>query len=288
MLLLDRRTILQAGGAALLTPSLAWTANKRALETFTASPMGAFVHSTMVVGEENVLVIDAQLTQADATLLADQIEATGKRLETVFITHLHPDHLMGIAVLSARFPDASFVAHPVVAEILAQVGPGMFDALKGNLGFAAGDSWVLPTALDGDLELEGERFKVLDPMVGDTAAITPIHMPQFDALIASDVVYSGLGLYIAETLTPEAFAGWRASLDAFEAVGAGKLIAGHAGPVPMEGNAIDFTRTYLDGWEQALAESTDPASLAAAMERILGADPEAFFSFEALNVAYPA
>lgn len=287
MLLLDRRTVLKAGAATALLPAMGQAAGHGGIDTYTASPVGAFVHSTMVVGDESLLVVDAQLTQADATRLADQIEATGKRLETVFITHIHPDHLMGIAVLSARFPAATFTAHPGVVEILGQMGQGMFDALKGNLGFAAGDTWVLPSALDGDLMFEGERFEVLGPMAGDTGVITPIHMPLFDALVASDVAYAGLGLYVAETTTEEAFAAWRSSLDTLEAVGAGRVIAGHEGPASGDGDAFAFTRTYLSGWEQALAEASNRDSLRDAMVRILGADPEAFFTTEALNAVYP-
>ncbi|MEL7100087.1 MAG: MBL fold metallo-hydrolase [Pseudomonadota bacterium] len=287
MLLLDRRTVFKAGAAAALAPSLAAGAGHSDVNTMTASPMGSFVHSTMVVGDENLLVIDAQLTRDDAVRLADQIAATGKRLETVFITHLHPDHLMGIHVLSVRFPEATFTAHPAVAEILGQMGQGMVDGLKSNLGYAPGDSWVLPTPLDGDLTLEGARFKVLGPMAGDTAVVTPVHLPQFDALVTSDVVYSGTGLWVAETTTDAALAAWRASLDTLEAVGAGRIIAGHNGPAPGDAGAIAFTRAYLDGWEQALAEGTDRASLAAAMERILGANPAAFFTVNALNAVYP-
>ena len=71
-------------------------------------------------------------------------------------------------------------------------------------------------------------------------------------------------------------------------MGFGDIIPGHLGPEGATGQgAIEFTRDYLAGWEQALAEASDRASLSAAMQRILGADPNSFFTQEALKAAYP-
>ncbi len=287
MFLLNRRTFLQttAAGAALGLPAQAAPSS---VDVFTASPMGAFVDSVVVVGDEAALVIDAQLTQADATQLADQIAATGRRLETVFITHIHPDHLMGIAVLNQRFSSVNYLAHPAIAEILAQMGNGMFENLKGNLGYAGGDSWVPPAPLDGPLELEGEAFEVLGPLHGDTPLITPVSLPQFDTLVASDIVYNGVDLWLAETVTDEAFAGWRSALDTLEARPEGTIIPGHKGAGTVDDRSgITHTRATLDGWEEALASASDRASLAQAMQEILGMDPQSFFAQNALNAVYP-
>ncbi|MEM1063953.1 MAG: MBL fold metallo-hydrolase [Pseudomonadota bacterium] len=287
MFLLNRRTFLQAtaAGVALGLPAGATPAS---VEVFTASPTGAFVDSVVVVGDQAALVIDAQLTQADATRLADQIAATGRRLETVFITHIHPDHLMGIAVLNQRFPGARYVAHPAIAEVLGQMGNGMFESLKGNLGFAGGDIWVPPTPLEGPLELEGETFDVLAPLRGDTALITPVSLPLFDTLVATDIVYNGVDLWLAETVTDEAFAGWRNALDLLEARPEGTIIPGHKGAGTTDDKSgIAFTRAALDGWEEALGAATDRASLAQAMQEILGMDPDSFFAQNALNAVYP-
>ena len=51
MYLLNRRTVLKAGAAAALVPTMSQAA-PGSVETFTASPMGAFVDSVMIVGDE--------------------------------------------------------------------------------------------------------------------------------------------------------------------------------------------------------------------------------------------
>ncbi|MEM9350381.1 MAG: MBL fold metallo-hydrolase [Pseudomonadota bacterium] len=286
MLLLNRRAVLQAGAAAALVPSLGRAA-PASFEVFNGSPIAEYVASTMIVGDESLAVIDAQFTKADAMLLADQIAATGKRLETIFVTHIHPDHMMGLVVLRARFPEARVVAHPAVAELLSQIGKDIFALRQELAGYAATDEWIAPDPLQGPLTLEGESFEVLDPMVGDTALVTPVHLPQFDALVASDVVYSGTPVWVAETITPETIAAWQGSLDRLDAIGASTVIAGHDGEIAYEGTAIDYTRGFLARWEEALANSNDRASLTAAIRDVVGVDPQNFFMRFALNAVYP-
>ena len=291
MHLLNRRTVLTAAAAGAGALALGGRAMAAPVDhaLFTASPGGFFVDSVIVVGDESALVIDAQFTKPDATALADQIAATGKRLETIFITHIHPDHLMGIAVLTRRFPEARVVAHPAVAELLGQIGPGLFDARRGLGGYDAEDALVIPSPVEGPLTLEGESFEILGPMRGDTALVTPVALPQFDTIVASDVVYNGVDIWVAETLTAEDFAGWRAALDLLEARPEARLIPGHLGEgTEPDESGIAFTRRQLDLWETALGASSDRESLAAAIKDVMGIDPEtSFFHQYAIAQAYP-
>ncbi len=291
MHLLNRRSFIAstAAGTAALAAGTPTLAAPTGFDVFTSSPLGFFVDSVVVVGDESVLVIDAQFAKADAVALADQIAATGKRLETIFITHIHPDHLMGVAVLKQRFPEATVTAHPAIAEILGQIGQGMFDGRKDLGGYAAGDAWVAPVSVDGNLTLEGETFEVLEPMQGDTPLITPVVLPQFDAIVASDIVYNGVDLWVAETLKPEDFAGWRSALDAIEARSESIIIPGHlAKGAQSDASGIAYTREKLDLWETALGQSTDRASLAEAIRTVMNGNPDDFFFQMALAAAYPA
>ena len=291
MHLLNRRDVLTAAaaGAGALALGPRAMANAQAFDVFTSSPNGFFVESAIVVGDENALVIDAQFTKSDATSLADQIAATGRRLETIFITHIHPDHLMGISVLKARFPDARVVAHPAVAELLAQIGQDIFSSRREFGGYDAEDTFTIPEPLDGPLTLEDETFEVLEPLHGDTALITPVAFPQFDAIVASDVVYNGVNVWVAETLKPEDFAGWRAALDVLEARPESVLIPGHIGEgAASDKSGIAFTRNQLNLWEEALGQSNDRATLASAIQDVMGIDPSAsFFHQYAIAQAYP-
>ena len=266
MQLLDRRTFLALTAAsAALSPAASRAAAKSA-DVFTSSD-GIFVDSTIIIGEERAVVIDAQLTKGAADTLADTVAATGRALDTIVITHAHPDHVLGLAVLLDRFPEARAVAHPAIQSILAgAVGP-MRDALANAFPGAIADTAIAPQALTQDhVMLEGERIDVLDPMHGDTDLITPVHVPALDTLIAADIVYADTHLWLAENTTPDRTALWRASLDTLAGIEAGTVIPGHRLPdTPNDASAIAKTRAYLDQWDAAVAAATSADELRAMM-----------------------
>src|SRR5690348_15251122 len=73
---------------------------------------GYDVNSTMISGDRDMLVIDPQFTLSEAHRLTAEILESKKNLTTIYITHPHPDHLFGLAVLKQAFPSAKIVALP--------------------------------------------------------------------------------------------------------------------------------------------------------------------------------
>ncbi len=291
MYLLSRRSVLSAAGAATgalalgaAFPNLVRAASDDTFSVFTADAMGGLVDSTLVLGESNALLIDSQFTKPNAEKLRDTIQETGRTLETIFITHFHPDHHFGVAVLKDAWPDAKLVAHPTVAGMLAEMGQGMFDQRKEKMGDALPDTWLAPEPLSGNLTLEGETFEVLEPMIGDTQQITPVHLPQFDAVVAADLVYNGTWAWLKETPDAAAADAWLQSLDALEAIGAGVIIPGHRSEnAANDASGIAHNRKLLKAWQQALDETKTADDLKAAMVDTMGELPGAFFLDVAVN-----
>lgn len=291
MKLLDRRDFLQlaAGASALALASPASAQTLSPAGVFTSNEAGTFVDSVVVLGETRAVLIDAQIDRANATALADMIDTSGRSLETILVTHVHPDHFLGLGVLMDRFPRARPVAHPALQPILEQAGPPMFEQIKAMMGPALADRVVIPEPLDGDtILLEGERISVLGPMHGDTAVITPVHIEALDTLITSDIAFSGTHAYVAENTDRAALERWRESLDMLEAVGAGTVIPGHRlEGSPPDVTAFSHTRRYLDGWEAAMAEASDATELRAALLERVGDLPVPFFVDRAVAAVYP-
>ncbi|EEE46232.1 MBL fold metallo-hydrolase [Roseibium alexandrii] len=269
MQLLDRRTFmaLSAATAATTLAGPARAANGRA-DIFTADLWGAAVDSAIIVGEESAVLIDAQLTVPNANRLADVIAATGKTLETICITHVHPDHHLGLAAIMDRFPDAKPVAHPLIQSQLSAAARWMLSTMsQGAEPGTFADRVVVPAPMTSNtIILEGERIEVLEPMHGDTDLLTAVHIPALDTLIASDFLYSDTHQWMAENTTPERLARWRASLDQLEAIGAGTIVPGHEGPGAVRDSSIfGTTRAYIDQWEAGLAETSNAEDLKASM-----------------------
>lgn len=290
MFLLSRRNVLAAsGGLALsaglsaLLPRLAGAALDEP-QVLTGDAGGAMVDSTVIFGENGALVIDAQFTKSNAARLVDLIQSSGRQLETVFISHFHPDHHFGIGTLKQAYPDAKVLAHPSVAGMLAKMGQGMFDQRKGVMGDAIPDRWLAPEPLDGALMLEGERFDVLDPMHGDTAEITPVDLPQFDALVAADLVYNGTWAWLKETPDAQTAQAWIDSLDQIEAMGRSTIIPGHkTEDATNDASGFDHNRRLLQAWQSALDTTKGADELKAAMVAEMGELPGEFFLDTAIS-----
>lgn len=134
------------------------------LEVYNPGEKAIFaVSSELLVGQREAMLIDAQFSRADAEQLVKRIQASGKTLSTIYISHGDPDFYFGLDVLKAAFPEAKILATAqTVAHIqatkdakLAYWGP----ILKDN----APTSLVVPEPLKGDqLKLEGHALKVVD------------------------------------------------------------------------------------------------------------------------------
>ena len=74
--------------------------------------------STLVLGETEVVLVDTPYLAEHIEQVIQRIEASGRRLTTVFITHGHSDHYFGLERLLAHFPQASAVS---VASVAAHV-----------------------------------------------------------------------------------------------------------------------------------------------------------------------
>ena len=56
---------------------------------------------TLIWGERDALLVDTFLGDAQTTELADWIEAKGRTLRTIYLTHGHPDHFFGLTLYAA-------------------------------------------------------------------------------------------------------------------------------------------------------------------------------------------
>jgi glyoxylase-like metal-dependent hydrolase (beta-lactamase superfamily II) len=90
----------------------------------------------------------------------------------------------------------------------------------------------------------------------DTEATTMLHVPDMGLLVAGDVVYNGVHLYLTETGGGAGIDEWLSALDTAEKLRAATVIAGHKDPRAFDNPAqISATRRYLTDARRLLESS---------------------------------
>ncbi|WP_261640011.1 MBL fold metallo-hydrolase [Erwinia mallotivora] len=232
---------------------------------------GFGVSSTIILGDNEAILVDAQFTLANAHRLVAEIIKTGRNLTRIFITHLHPDHFLGVEVIKSVFPAAEVIAYKQVAADVSDAWDFKIDywgreVLKEN---GATRKFAIREIEEDTLLLEGQQIKIVGVMSGDCITVTPLWIPSIRTLIASDVVFSDAHVWMADMRTPERIAGWMASLDRLEALGAKTVIPGHS-PIrsSLSPSAIGFTRRYIGDFIKALHRTENSRQLIAEIDRI--------------------
>jgi glyoxylase-like metal-dependent hydrolase (beta-lactamase superfamily II) len=201
--------------------------------------------STLIVGENDAVLIDTLTTVAEAEALANWVALHHRNLTTIYITHGHFDHFAGLSVLLQRFPEARAIATPKSVGLMhkqSQAIPLFRKLWPGQLPARI----VLPEPYDKDVfTLEGHELRIIEQGRTDAVDTTSLHVPSIDLVVGGDVFYNQCHMYVGDT-TAESRANWIAALDRLAALNPKIAIAGHKKPgAPDTPGVIEASKRYL-------------------------------------------
>jgi glyoxylase-like metal-dependent hydrolase (beta-lactamase superfamily II) len=223
---------------------------------------GYDVNSTMILGEKDMLVIDPQFSLSEAHKLAAEILESKKNLTTIYLTHPHPDHFFGIAVLKQAFPLAKILALPATANAIKTAWPArqkFWFATYGNN--IPGPDPILPEELTmGYLTLEGEQFPVTGPVPGsDGAGNSFVFIPSLKAVVTGDIVFDHVYFGVQRDKARE---DWTKTIAQILALKPEVIVPGHEGPgAKHDASAIAFMKKYSADWDVNVAKSKNAAEM---------------------------
>jgi glyoxylase-like metal-dependent hydrolase (beta-lactamase superfamily II) len=227
----------------------AWTVTRNdvvPIHTFTASEDGWMINSHIVELPSQLFAVGAQYTLPNAREVVRYARDLRKLLTRLYVTHYHPDHVLGAAAF-----DTPLHALEQVAKKIAAVG----DRVAREEHEKVGDD--IPTTarrpdrriVEGSENIEGVRLQYRRLQGAETVDAVTIALPDAGAVIVQDLVYNRAHPFLGE----RRFDSWRVALHAYRSLPYDIVLPGHGQP---GGKALyDEMLGYLDAAEQALAHA---------------------------------
>jgi glyoxylase-like metal-dependent hydrolase (beta-lactamase superfamily II) len=217
------------------------------------SPMA----STLIYGSQDAVLTDPGMTVDQARALGDWVAAKGRNVTDIFVTHGHGDHWFAAGLLAERFGARVVAAEGTIAQMRGAVAtrPLLWDKVYTDIPPSPVTAVTVP---DNRFTLEGHDLVIVEVGHTDTDDTTVLHVPDLDLVVAGDVIYNGVHMYLGQSVTVGGFGTWRAAIDKVEALHPRHIVAGHQNKQLDDDAArqIAETRQYLDDADELLRTET--------------------------------
>src|SRR5258706_10689046 len=137
-------------GLAFTQAPLAKSQEVFSIKVVTSSDDQFWTNSIIIEGNHEVMLVDAQLTKTNAEKVLREIKATRKPLSTIYITHEHADHFLGLEVFKEAYPRVRIITTSAVVARIHKVYQEKIDKWKQLLGSDATTHVVPVEPFDGD------------------------------------------------------------------------------------------------------------------------------------------
>lgn len=246
-------------------------------DTYNADKNSFYVNATLIVGEDEVMLIDTGFTKADALRIAAKILDTGKELKTIFISQADPDYYFGAETLHSLFPEAEIITTPAVKEVIEKKLPTKLKVWTPKMGNNAPVAPYVPQAIKGTtLTFEGHDIEIKGTD-GAFAHRPYLWIPSSKAILGNVSIFGNLHLWMADTQTEQSQNEWREQLQEMQALQPEIVIPGHMkSGTPLNAETIRYSQQYLKDFSQFKSSSTNSEQL---IEKMSEKYPESEFTY---------
>jgi glyoxylase-like metal-dependent hydrolase (beta-lactamase superfamily II) len=207
---------------------------------------GIFVNAYLVETPNAVVAVDSTLSESESKAFRKEVEAIGKPLVAILVTHPHPDHVAGITNLIGKDAPKIIATQPVI-DLMRKLEEPKRKQWTPVYGGEWVQRWTYPNTVanSGDkVTFDGVTYSVLDVGPGgdsEANSVWFLEAPQRTAFL-SDLTFNGTHSYVADGH----LLAWLANLSRLERLCAGMNIVfpGH-GAAAAPGELIRAQTAYL-------------------------------------------
>jgi glyoxylase-like metal-dependent hydrolase (beta-lactamase superfamily II) len=233
--------------------------------------VGAPVNAYLIEGERQLVAIDGTLTVSGGRAVRERVEAIGKPLVALLVTHAHPDHYGG-AVEAIAGSEAPIMATAGVDAAIRRDDQAKEELLRPMFG----DEWPAERAFPTRLVEPGEQltFGDVELTVRDLGPGESPHDSIWllgqdrSTVFSGDQAYNHMHCFLADGH----WESWLANLDRLAAdLPAGvRLLPGHGDQAGRE--LLDWQRGYIERFVAAVrgADWRDPERATQAVVEAMG------------------
>ena len=213
--------------------------------------------STLIYGSEDAVLTDPGMTADQARAVGDWVAGKGRNLTDIFVTHGHGDHWFAAGPLAERFGARVVATAGTIAQMHATVAlrPLLWDKVYAGIPPSPVTAVTVP---DNRFTLEGHDLVIVEVGHTDTSDTSVLHVPDLGLVVAGDVIYNGVHMYLGERVVVGGFGPWREAIDTVEALRPRHIVCGHQNK-RLDDDAertIAETRQYLDDADDLLRTET--------------------------------
>ena len=234
------------------------------IQNFLTKPEHFGVTSTLIEGDKEVMLVNAQFSKSEALRIAADILDSGKTLKTIFVSYGDPDFYFGLDVFKQYFPNVQIIATPETVKHIqdtqalkvAYWGPKMVANAPSQI--------IVPQAYTAKtLKFENENIEIKGKN-----ELTYLWIPSAKAVVGGIPVSSGIHLWMADTPTTKDRNEVVQALESIKSLKPNVVVPAHMKAGAAEGlDTVNFSIDYSKQYEKAAKVTKTSTDLIQMMQK---------------------